>query len=53
MALRNTAMGYDGGMIEITDLRSYRGWQKYQRDKATEIAKLDDSGSTSDEDVPF
>jgi hypothetical protein len=53
VALRDAGLRYDGGMIEITDLRSYRGWQKYQRDKAAEIAKLDESGATSDEEMPF
>ena len=56
LALREAGLRFDNGEIEITNLRSYRGWQKYQRDKATEIAKLEEEGdstSTSDEDGPF
>lgn len=55
MALRGAGLRFDSGEIEITDLRSYRGWQKHQRDKAAEIVKLEkeEGGSTSDEEVPF
>jgi hypothetical protein len=31
IALRVAGLRYDGGEIEITDLRSYRSWQRYGR----------------------
>jgi hypothetical protein len=56
LALRDAGLRFEDGAIEITDLRSYRGWQKYQRDKATEIAKLEDepdAPETSGDDQLF